>query len=90
MSVSLNTKGTMYRACSLQLGSNISVLLAVIKKFYLRLMADKMHTFEVFTEQYLLPYGSSSSSITSTVNCTNPNTEIHSEIIEVEIIKTQI
>ena len=49
-----------------------------------------MHTSEVFTEKYLLPYGSSSTSITTTVNCTNPNTEIHSEIIEVEIIKTQI
>ena len=90
MSVSLNTKGAMYRVCSLQLGLNISVLLPVIKKFYLRLTADKMHTSEVFAEKYLLPYGSSSTSITTTVNCTNPNTEIHSEIIEVEIFKTQI
>ena len=80
----------MYRICSLRLSSNIRVRPAVIKKFYLRLTGGKMHTFEVLTEKYLQLYGCSSNSITTTVNCTNPNTEIHSEIIEVQIIKTQI
>ena len=49
-----------------------------------------MHTFEVLTEKYLQLYGCSSNSVTARVNCTNPNTEIHSEITEVQIIKTQI
>ena len=72
MSVSLNTKGAMYRVCSLQLGLNISVLLPVIKKFYLRLTADKMHTFEVFTEKYLLPYGSNCYKTGSNTGATAP------------------
>ena len=82
-SILFNAKGVMYRVCSLQLCPNIAVRPAIIRKFYLRLTVDKMHTSEVFNKKYLRSYRCSSTSITVTVNCTNLNIEIHGGIIEI-------
>ena len=77
----------MYRVCGLRLGPNIGV---AKKKFYLWLTPDEMHVFAVFTEKNLRSYGCSGTNFTTAVNCTNPNTEIQSEIIETEIIEAKM
>ena len=82
--------GAMYRVCSLQLGLNFVVRLVAEKNFYLRLMFEKTHAFAVFNDKSIQPYGCSDTSFTATVNCTNLKTEILCEIIERQIIGTQI
>ena len=42
-----------------------------------------MHAFAIFNNKYLLPYGYGDTKFTAAVNCTNPKTEILSEIIEI-------
>ena len=49
-----------------------------------------MHAFAVFNDQYLRPYGCSDTNFTATVNCTNPRTEILSEMIGIYIIEIPI
>lgn len=49
-----------------------------------------MHVFAVFTETFLQPYGCSGTNFMAAVNYTNNNTEIKSEILDVEIIVVQI
>ena len=78
------------RVCDLQLGRNNGVRPVADKKFYLRLPVDKMDAFTPFTYKYLGPYDCSRTSFTAAVNCTNPNTEIPTEIIEIEIIEAKI
>ena len=80
----------MNRVCGLWLDPNIGLRPAGHKKFYLRLMVDLMHVFAVFTKKYFSPCGCNGSNFTVAVNCTNPNTEIQSEIIDTEIIKAQM
>ena len=56
-----------------------------VKNFYLRLAAEKLYAFAVFTEKYLLWYGCSEINFTAAVNCTNPKTEMQTEIIKIQI-----
>ena len=68
--------GVIYRVCSLRLGPNFVVQLAVDKKFYLRSTFEKMQAFSVFSNKYLQSYGCSDSNFTATVNCTNLKSQI--------------
>ena len=83
-------KVAIFRVGRFWLCPNIRVRLAFDKNFYLWLTVGKTHAFAVFTEKYLRLYGCSGTSFTAAVNCTNPNTEIKSENIEIEMIKAQI
>ena len=76
----------MYRLCGLRLKPNFRVRLTADKNFYLFLTVEKMHIFAIFTEKHLQPNGCSGTNFTATVNCTNPSTEIESEIIQTQII----
>ena len=80
----------MYRVYSLQLGLHFVVGLVAEKNFYLGLKVEKLHAFAVFKNKYLRSYGCSNTNFTSTVNRTNPKTEILSETIEIQITETQI
>ena len=79
----------MYKLCGLRIGPNIGVGPVIDKKFYLRLAADKRHSFAVSAAKYLRPCGCSGTNFTAMVNCTNPYTEIQNEITDIEIIETQ-
>ena len=46
---------------------NFAMQPAAEKSFYLRLTVKKMHAFAVFIEQYLQPYGCSSTNFTAVV-----------------------
>ena len=59
------------------------------KHFYLWLTVEKMHSFEDFAEKYLWPHSCSSTNFTAVVNCTNPETEMQTNIIEIKIILIQ-
>lgn len=63
---------------------------AADKKFYMRLMVDKMRRLALLTENYLRPTAICGTNFTAAVNCTNLTTEILSEIMEIEIIETQM
>ena len=45
-----------------------------------------MHAFAVFNDKYLRPCGRSDTNLTTTVDYTNPKTEVLAEIIEIQII----
>ena len=79
----------MNRVCSLQ-GTNIGVQPTADRKFHLRLTVDKMHAFAIFTKKYLRSYGSNGTNFTTAVNCSNRNTEVQNEFIEIEIMEAQI
>ena len=79
-----------YRVSGLRLGPNFVVRLAADKIFHLRLTVEKMHASAVFSNKYLRPYGCSDTIFTAMVNYTNPNSQILSEIIEIQIIRIPI
>ena len=62
------------------------MLLAVGKNFYLWLSVKKMHAFAIFRDKYLRSYGCTDINVTVTVSCTNPKTQILSEIMETQIV----
>ena len=80
----------MYMVCGLRRDPNFVVRPAAEKNFYLRLTVEKMHAFAVFSNKCLRTCGGNNTNFTATVNCTNPKTEILSEIIEKKIIRIQI
>ena len=47
------TKGFKYRVCGLWLCPNFGVRLRSDENVYLPLTAEKMHVFDIFTENYL-------------------------------------
>ena len=57
--VNLFNEGNIHR--------NFAMQPAAEKSFYLRLTVKKMHAFAVFIEQYLQPYGCSSTNFTAVV-----------------------
>ena len=80
----------MYRVCGLQLGPNFVSRLTAENYFYLRLTVEKMYALAICNNKYLRSSSYSDTNSTAAVNCTNPKTEILSEIIEIQIIGTQI
>ena len=76
----------MYRVSGLRLGLNFVVRLAADKNFHLWLTVEKMHAFAVFNDKYLRPCDRSDTNLTTTVDYTNPKTEVLAEIIEIQII----
>ena len=72
----------MYRVYSLRLGPHFVVGLVAENNFYLGLKVEKMRAFAVFKNNYLRSH-CRNRNFTSTVNLTNPKTEILSEIIEI-------
>ena len=76
--------------CGLWQDLNTGVQPAADKKFYLRLTIDKMHVFVDFTDKYLQSYGYSATNFRFAINCSNPNAEVQSKIIEIDIIETEI
>ena len=49
-------------------------------------MVEKNNTLAIFSDKYLRSYSCSDINFTATVNCTNPKTQILSEIIEIPSI----
>ena len=76
----------MCKVYGLRLGLNIGLRPATDKKLYFWLTADKMHAF-AFYQQIVTAIRLQWHHFTTGAN---PNTEIQSKIIEIEIIETQI
>ena len=84
------TQGVKYRVCGLWLCPNFGVRLRGDENVYLPLTAEKMHAFDIFTENYLQWCGCSDTNFTVTLNGINPKTRIQIETIETKITGIQI
>lgn len=80
----------MYRVLGLRLGPIVVVRLAAAKNFCLQLTAEKIRALAVFEDKYLQLYGCSDWNVTATATCTNPETEVQSGIVEIQIVGTKI
>lgn len=76
----------MHRVSALWLGTNFGVRSPTDDSFYLWLTVKKMGAFSVFTEIYLRSCNCSGTNFTVEVNCMNKETEIQSQIIEIQFI----
>ena len=82
--IKLDVKWTMFWVFALPLGQNCGVRPAADKNFCLQLMIEKMRAFGVLTKKYLQQYGCCDTNFRPAINCTYPNTEIRSGIIEIQ------